>query len=50
MFNQVKDTVQCWRDLHCKPVDYLEDTEWINLTCDTSLMGGSGVISQGNNL
>lgn len=33
-----------------KPIDYSLDAEQINLTCDTSLTGSSGVISQGNDI
>lgn len=49
-FEQVKEAVQKWRDLHKKPIDYSPGGEWINLTCDASLTGGSGIISQGNDI
>lgn len=49
-FEQVKEAVQKWRDLRGKPIDYSPDGERINLTCDASLTGGSGVISQGNDI
>ncbi|KAF9563676.1 hypothetical protein CPC08DRAFT_632514, partial [Agrocybe pediades] len=47
-FDQVKESVQKWRDTRREPIIYAPDAEWINLTCDASLTGGSGVISQGN--
>jgi hypothetical protein len=46
-FDEVKETVQKWRDLRRVALDYSPNAEQINLTCD-SLTGGSGVLSQGN--
>lgn len=49
-FNEVCEIVQKWRDLRRVAINYEPDADRINLTCDASLTGGSGVLSQGNNL
>jgi hypothetical protein len=48
-FQQVRDLVQQWRDVHCKSIDYSEGAPRIHLCCDACLTGGSGVILQGDN-
>lgn len=47
-FDEVKGIMQKWRDAHCVALDYSPGTPKVNLTCDTSLTGGSGVLSQGD--
>ena len=47
-FQQVKDSVQRWRDVCRKSIDYSQNGPRINLCCDACLTGGSGVISQGD--
>jgi len=49
-FEQVQDCVAKWRDVRRVPLDYVAGREEINLTCDASLTGASGVISQGDDL
>ncbi len=49
-FDEVKSIVDKWRDLRRVPISYAEDAEKVNLTCDASLTGGSGVLSQGDDL
>lgn len=47
-FQQVKDTVDKWRDLRRIAINYSKGAPTINLVCDACMTGGSGVISQGD--
>jgi hypothetical protein len=49
-FDQIKDMVQRWCDHHQTALDYSAGAPPINLVCDASLTGGSGVLSQGQDL
>jgi hypothetical protein len=47
-FDEVKKTVDEWRDHHRTVLDYSEGAERINLVTDACLTGASGYLSQGN--
>ncbi len=49
-FDEVKDIVEKWRDLRRVPLSYETGAQKVNLTCGASLTGGSGVLSQGDDL
>ena len=49
-FDEVRAIVHQWRSTHRTNLDYSPDAPPINLTCDASHTGGSGVISQGTDL
>ncbi|QRW12655.1 Transposon Ty3-I Gag-Pol polyprotein [Ceratobasidium sp. AG-Ba] len=46
-FDEVKETVEKWRNHHRVAIDYLEGAPRINLVTDASCTGASGVLSQG---
>jgi hypothetical protein len=45
-FDDIKNKVQVWREHQRVALDYSLDVPPINLMCDASLTGGSGVLSQ----
>ncbi|QRV72267.1 Transposon Ty3-I Gag-Pol polyprotein [Ceratobasidium sp. AG-Ba] len=47
-FDEVKETVEKWRNHHRAAIDYLEGAPRINLVTDASCTGASGVLSQGD--
>ncbi|QRW13905.1 Transposon Ty3-I Gag-Pol polyprotein [Ceratobasidium sp. AG-Ba] len=47
-FNEVKETVEKWRNHHRAAIDYSEGAPRINLVTDASCTGASGVLSQGD--
>ncbi|KAJ3554430.1 hypothetical protein NP233_g12425 [Leucocoprinus birnbaumii] len=47
-FDEVREIVQKWRDLRRVALNYGPSAPKVNLTCDASLTGGSGVLSQGD--
>jgi RNase H-like domain found in reverse transcriptase/Reverse transcriptase (RNA-dependent DNA polymerase) len=49
-FDEIRHTVQTWRDLRRVNIDYSDGSAPINLTCDASATGGSGIVSQGPDL
>lgn len=49
-FEEIKTLVVAWRDQHRVALDYSADAPKINLVTDASLTGGSGFISQGDEL
>lgn len=46
-FDEVKQIVNQWRNTRRKTINYSPGAQPINLCCDASLTGGSGVLSQG---
>src|SRR6202034_1336421 len=49
-FEEVKTTVQRWREHHRTTLSYAPEAPPIMLVCDASLTGGSGIVCQGQDL